>query len=312
MYSNIKRDSEYISYLLSFIHREYGFEAIDLMPAKRGFYGETWRLDTTAATYFLKLVYASEHINTYKRSFPLIQHLCDHGIDYISQIIKAKNGNFYTEFDGAILGVFNWINGELTETDETKVPEYQMLAKVYTVPTDGVCIPREDFSGSISDVFYKQWESLNDSKLLALLEKNRGKIEHRAQRLKQFAILCQLQIDNTPYFITHGDAGGNLIVGGDKHFLVDWDNPLLAPPERDAWVMCSKNWAREAFQTALHDNGIKHTLRTECLAYYCYNFFFYYLTAFLDASTNADTVEEYIDGWIKNSINYCENWYDGV
>jgi len=265
-------------------------------------------LDTPDTSYFLKLVYAKEHIETYKRSFPLIQHLCNHGIDFISQIIKTKENHLFSEFDGAILGVFIWINGVLTETDETKIPEYQMLAKVYTVPTDGLCIPREDFSSNISDVFYKQWKSLNDTQLLALLEKNRVKIERRAQRLKHFAKLCQTQSENTPFFITHGDAGGNLIVDGDKYFIVDWDNPLLAPPERDAWVMCSKDWAREAFQTALCDNGIKHTLRTEILAYYCYNFFFYYLTAFLDASASADIVEEYIDGWIEDSIKYCENY----
>ena len=40
-----------------------------------------------------------------------------------------------------------------------------------------------------------------------------------------------------------GDAGGNFLVSRDKCFLVDWDGVLLAPPERDAWVMGFREWA---------------------------------------------------------------------
>ena len=304
MYSNVKRTKDYKNQMQDHIKNFFGIDAVSLIPAKRGFYGETWRLDTVDASFFLKLVYAAEHIESYKRSFSVLAHLCDHGIDFISRIIKAKGGRLYTEFDDAILGVFDWIDGELTETDETKIPEYRMLAKVYTVPTDGVCIPREDFSGRFTDIFFERWKSLDDTPLLALLKKNREKIEHRAKRLKHFANLCRN--GETSFFITHGDAGGNLIVNNGSYFLVDWDNPLLAPPERDAWVMCSRDWAREAFQTALHDNGISHTLSPERLAFYGYDFFFYYLNAFLDASADAKAVREYFNGWIEDSFKYFD------
>ena len=243
MYSSIQRDSKYVTFLLDYIRLEYGIDAVALTPAKRGFYGETWRLDAADTSYFLKLVYAAEHIDTYIRSFPVVEHLCKNGINFISRIVKTNDGRLYTEFDRAILGVFDWIDGELTETDDTKIPEYQMLAKVYSVPIDGICLPREDFSGNISDKFYEQWKSTKNAQLLALFEKNRDKIEHRAERLKHFAKLCQNK--NTPFFITHGDAGGNLMVNSSNYFIVDWDIPILAPPERDAWVMCSKDWAMQ-------------------------------------------------------------------
>ena len=88
------------------------------------------------------------------------------------------------------------------------------------------------------------------------------------------------------------------------------DNPLLAPPERDAWVMCSRNWAREAFQNALRQNGITYALQPQRLAFYCYDFFFFYLTAFLDTFAQTDTVEEYLDGWIKDSFEYADKLCD--
>lgn len=307
MYSNIPRSQEYQRRLLAFIRQEYRIDAAVLAPAKRGYYGETWRLDATNSSYFLKLVYPAAHRTAYERSFSIIQHLCDHGIDFISRIVKTKDGDLSTRFDDAVLGVFDWIDGENIETDATKIPEYQILAKVYGVPSGGVPILREDYSGTSADTFFEHWSALDNRQLHSLLEKNRAKLEHRAQRLQHFAELCRG--DTADFFITHGDAGGNLIVNDDRYFIVDWDNPILAPPERDAWVMCSRDWARDAFQNALAQNGIRHTLRLAQLAYYCYHFFFFYLTTYLDGFTQADTVreiEEYIDGWIKGSIQYAD------
>ena len=311
MYSNILRDNEYITCLKKFIYDNYNINTVSIKAAKRGYYGETWRIDTNGAGYFIKLVYPAVHAVTYERSFSIIQHLCDHGIDFISKIVKAKDGSLFSRFDGAVLGVFEWIDGDNIETDATKIPEYKMLARIYAIPACGISIPTENFSGRSADRFFKQWNALDNARLLPLLEKNRNKIEHRAARLKYFSGLCQDVTNVTKeYFITHGDAGGNLIKSGNKYYIVDWDNPILAPPERDAWVMCSRDWARDAFDDALRQNGIHYILRPERLAYYCYDFFFFYLCSYLDGFTQSDPVreiEEYIDGWIEKSFEYADN-----
>ena len=319
MYSNIVRSDEYKNCLLEFIKQTYNIEAAGFTPARRGFYGETWRLIAVDTSYFLKLDY-SPHQSVYENSFPVIEHLCNHGIDYISRIVKAADGRLSTRFDGAVLGVFDWIDGENVENDATKIPEYQMLAKIYAVPSVGVNIPREDFLGKSADRFFIYWKAAGDRQLLLLLEKNRAKLEHRAKRLKYYSGMCRGDAagfyithgDDADFYITHGDAGGNLVVSGDKYYIVDWDEPILAPPERDAWVMCSRGWARDAFHEAMRQNGISHTLRPERLAYYCYHYFFFYLISFLDAYKPTETVqaiEEYIDGWIEDSINYADNCF---
>ena len=304
MYSSIKRSDKYKRCLIDFIQHEYGINSVSIIPAKRGFYGETWRLNTEDTGYFIKLVYPAVHKSVYERSFPIIQHLCDHGIDFISRIVKTKDGRLFTLFDGAVLSIFDWIDGENVQNDKTKVEEYKMLAKVYTIPLFGISIPREDFSGNSSVTFFEKWRAIKNEPLRSLFEKNRAKIEHRAARLQHFSNLCR--VDITDFYITHGDAGGNVIENDDKYFIVDWDNPIFAPPERDAWFCMSFDWAMTAFSDALRDNGIKYTLRPERLAYYCYDFFFYYLNAYLDAQTQADTVEEYIDGWIEESFRYAD------
>ncbi|MFQ9992376.1 hypothetical protein [Ruthenibacterium lactatiformans] len=142
----------------------------------------------------------------------------------------------------------------------------------YTVPSDGVHIRREDFSGKSADMFFKQWALSKDSEILLLLEKNRAKLEYRSHRLQHFAALCRK--DTSHFYITHGDAGGNFFVSGDKAFLLDWDDVLLAPPERDAWVMGFRDWARCLFQRSLREQGIEYSLKPERLAYYSYYMFF--------------------------------------
>jgi hypothetical protein len=308
LYSNITRSDEYKQQLLDFIRRKYGIDAISIYPAKRGFYGETWRLEAANGNYFAKLVYASEHMGIYESSFPIIDHMNRHGIDFISKIVKTVRGELSAHYDSAVLGVFDWIDGELIETDDTKIPEYQMLAKVYTVPVEWLTIPREDFSARSADLFFRQCESLPpNAPIHAFFESHRVKIVHRAERLRLFSERCRN--DTSCFVITHGDAGGNFIMSGDKYYIIDWDTPILAPPERDAWVMCNRDWARCLFHKSLRENGIGYNLRPERLAYYLYHMFFFYLNAFLDSFTQTGDmqgVEGYMNGWIEESFQYAD------
>lgn len=313
LFSNVPRSIEYINRLLAFIQMEYQLDQpLSITPTKRGYYGETWRLDTLNNSYFIKLDYSIAHQSVYERSFPIIEHLNKHGISFISRIIKTSRGTLSAQFDGAVLGVFDWINGENVETDETKISEYKMLAKVYTISHDGLSIPVENFAGSSSDRFFEQWGELKNEQLCYLFEKKRTKLESRATRLKHFATMCHG--DTTGFHITHGDAGGNLIVNGDRYYIVDWDDPIVAPPERDAWnMLCYRDWAKCVFHKSLRNHGIDYTIRPERLAYYCYYNFFFYLTEYLDGFTQLNTtqlingIEQYFDGWTEDRAVYADN-----
>lgn len=316
MYSHIIRSDEYKRRLIDFIRLEYGIDLFVITPAKRGFYGETWKVNAADHCYFVKIDYSDAHKGIYERSFPIMEHLQSHSIDFISRIVKTSDGRLSTRYDGAVLGVFDWIDGENIETDETKMPEYQMLAKIYTVPADDISIPREDFSGNSPDKFFSLWDALGDAETCSLFENNCAKLERRAERLRHFAAICR--DDNTGFVITHGDAGGNLIVSGDKNYIVDWDDPILAPPERDAWnMLCYEGklgWAKCIFQKALRENGTDYTLRPERLAYYCYYYYFFYLTEFLDCLDRVgikEALHEYFnsDYWVENRTSYADNHF---
>ena len=311
---NIQRNEQYINQLKCFLYQEYEITANSITPATRGYYGETWRVDTKERHYFLKLDYFDRHKEKYAKSLEVVQYLCDNGIDYIGKIIKTLQGKLYSYFNTAILGVFEWINGENIESDDTKIPEYQMLGRIYPLTKIGFDIPTMDFSNNRAENFYYKWELLKEAPpckekdaILDLFRRKSNVLEHRASRLSYFATLCGNDISD--FFITHGDAGGNLIVNFEEYYIIDWDEVMYAPLERDTWVMCCHDWAIKAFADVLVKNGIYYTLRQERIAFYCYHMFFLYLGELLDdfmSLGKQEGIEELFTGWIEERIKYAD------
>jgi len=302
MYNNVHRDSEYINSLKAFIHKKYQINAFTITPAKRGYYGETWKLETANNEfYFVKVDYFLRHQKLFQDSLPVIDYLCNSGIDFIPKVVKTCNDELYAIFNSAVLGVFEWIDGENVETDETKTPEYQMLCKIYQLTKQGFDIPTVEFSDAAATRFYEKWEQLKGvsasvatGTIISIFEKHREKLSHRALRLLHFASLCQKNKDD--FYLTHGDAGGNFFVGNGRYYIVDWDEVMYAPLERDAWVMGCRDWARKLFNKTLRENNIQYELRLERLAFYCYHMYFHYLGEFFEDFTlhgRTESIEAY-------------------
>lgn len=314
MISQAKRDKQYISRLADFICEEYGITAISIVPAKRGYYGETWRMDAENGNYFLKLDYSPRHQIKYRNSLEVVEYLCDNGIDFISRITKTIAGDLFSIFNSAVLGVFVWVEGENIETDETKIPEYKMLSKIYPLTKQGFEIPSIEFSNERAQNFFAKWEQLEaeplseeNNAILAIFEQHQEALGRYAARLSYFSEICQK--DKSNFYITHGDAGGNLLVGNDNYYIIDWDEVMYAPLERDAWVMCCRDWALKAFSDALKQNNISYKLRPERLAFYCYHMFFLYLGEVLDDFTlygKRQEVEDYFGCWIIERMKYAD------
>ena len=94
-----------------------------------------------------------------------------------------------------------------------------------------------------------------------------------------------------------------------RRFLVDWDEAMYAPLERDAWVMGCYPWARTLFNKTLKENGIPYELRLERLAFLCYHMFFFYLGEFLACMPYWDMssrIKDYFEnGWILERLKFA-------
>ncbi len=311
---NDTQNEAYIARLKALIQREYNLSAASITPAKRGYYGETWRMDMAHGRYFLKLDHSPQHQIKYRNSLAVVDYLCAKGIDFAGTIVKTTSGDLYCAFGSAVLAIFDWIDGENLESDATKIPEYEMLCKLYAVSKPGFDIPRAEFSDAIASEFYSRFEQLKEQaadvqarNTCSFLEQKSDLLRHYAARLGYFAKRCGEDTSN--FYFTHGDAGGNLLSGAGGYFIPDWDEVMYAPPERDAWVMCCRQWAVCLFNKTLRKNRIDYQLQPCRLAYYCYHMFFYYLVEFLKGFTKGGLqteLEAYFDSWIMERMEYAE------
>ena len=314
-HNNILRDEEYICRLKSAIYEQYGIAAAEITPAKRGYYSETWKVKGDCGIYYLKMDYLPFHQKKFQQGLSVVEYLCGSGIDFVGTIVKTRDNKLYSNFDTALMGLFEWVDGENVETDRTKIPEYQMLCKIYPLTEPGLGIPTASFSDDAAVHFYEQWEALqrapkNDANdaVLSVFERFREEIAHCASRLSQLAGRCQS--DASCFYLTHGDAGGNFFIGNGRNYIFDWDEAMYAPLERDAWVMGCFDWARKLFDDTLKENNIPYKLRPERLAFYCYHMYFFYLGEFLTVHPICDQsqriIEYFENGWIKSRIKFAD------
>ena len=312
---NIQQGSSYLKDFEDFLWKEYGFTTLAIAPAKRGYYGETWQIRTVDSCYFAKLDYFPHHQKIFQKSLPVVDYLCESGVDFINTIVKTKSGNLHSFFKSAVVGIFEWIDGDNVETDDTKEMEYQMLCQIYPLTKSGLDIPVATFSNEMAVRFFEEWgkvkERLQCDKnrtVDQLLENHRPSLQHCATRLSHISSLCQR--DNDHFYITHGDAGGNFLISKEKPYIVDWDEVMIAPLERDAWVMGCHDWARKLFDDTLIRNGIPYQLRLERLAFYCYHMFFFYLGEYLEGHKvydKSEQIEDYLtDSWITERLRFAD------
>jgi len=301
------RDEAWLGRLREVLRLEYGLTITALSAAPRGYYAETWKATSGTNDYFVKLD-TTDHQQRLRASLPAIDHLWRHGIHFIPRVIHTIDGRLFTEFAAGTLAVFDWIPGHNVETDDTKYAEYDMLAQVYAAPLGDDPIPRLEFGCDMADRFFAVWGTLDPgSPADQELQAHRQIIELRAKRLEHLAKLCRG--DESGIYVTHGDAGGNFMIDRAACYIVDWDEIMLAPPERDAWVMCTQPWARQVFDDALERHGVVYTLKTERLAYFCYHMLFFYLTEVLSGFNKSDPaieVRDLLEGWAKSRMEWAD------
>lgn len=271
--------------LTALLSSEYGMQVKTVRPAKRGFYGETWDVQADEGRYFVKADFWRHHKESYQASLPAVRQMTSRGISFVPRIAETRDDRLCCPFQEGVAAVFAYAAGDLSE-DVSVTQLYDCLAKVYLLDPHGMELKTEAFDIAPLLTFQDLRDRipLPDEVGRALSQREPDLVRY-AERLKTFSAACK---DNQKNFhITHGDAGGNCIVNGDQLFLVDWDSVMLAPIERDAWIYLCERRQMEEVHSVLAANGIRYTLEKNRLCYYCYAFFFYYLSEYLRSMADA-------------------------
>jgi hypothetical protein len=314
-------DKEYIERLAVFLQSMYGVDAISIVPAKRGFFGETWCVHANTGDYFVKIDFWDYHKELYRKSFAIIDYLGRNGISDILKIRKTLQGELYSMFDQGVLGLFDFVEGENTEEYPSEML-FSRLASIYKLTGEGLPIERERFGTDIVETFRGMLACLESSvtesarRIRGSVTMHAERIAHCERRLSLFSDRCRHNLAD--FHITHGDAGGNCILDGDNMTIVDWDAPLMAPIERDAWFYMREPNLIETFNHVLQSNGIHYALDSNRLCYYAYFSFFYYLTEYIKAyrfieienkrAILAEDMAESFDSWVMRVLDVADTF----
>jgi spectinomycin phosphotransferase len=233
--------------IVSCLQAEYGLEVsvVTFLPLGYDFHTAVYRVDTCDdTTYFLKLR---------KGPFDLIsvsvpQFLSGLGIQAIISPLTSLTGQLTGRLEDYTIILYPFIPGkdgyQVELCDQHWIELGRTLKIVHSVqvpPTLATLIPHEAYDPQWRESvkrFLTQVDQVpyNDplaEKLSAFLKSEQQKISQLVSRAEELAEHLQHQAGDI--VLCHSDAhpGNYLISDRAELYLVDWDNPIFAPKERD-------------------------------------------------------------------------------
>jgi spectinomycin phosphotransferase len=181
-------------------------------------------------------------------SVVLPKFLSDRGIVQIIAPLTTKTGQLWTSLDAFKLILYPFVEGhngyEIELSDRHWVNFGTTIKSIHTVevpPPLTRRIQQETYSPQGRKIVKAFLERVENEvfdgpvagKLVAFLKARRAEILDLVGRAERLA--HALQARSPEFVVCHSDLhAGNILIGAnDDHYIVDWDNPILAPKERD-------------------------------------------------------------------------------
>ncbi len=236
--------------LKDILTKHYKLSIKTLTKWKRGYVGETYVLKTKNQKYFVKIVDLNSSENI-KKSLPILKELHEQGVEKINYPIITINNKLGISFEKKFLTLYNFIEG-VNDFNYNFEKYSELIALIHSKTTSIVGTPKkENFSipflknltRDTKTLTKKEFSNIYQKKLQKIFIDNQSWFIPKLQRL--VSLSSNLQRRHFDLVLTHGDAPGN-IIHNDKGevSLIDWDDLLLAPRERDTWFHISnKNQA---------------------------------------------------------------------
>lgn len=235
-------------------------------------------------TYFVKLKWDHFH----DTNIAILELLQMAGIQQLIPPIKTVAGTQIQQVNDFTLIVYPFVEGQdgfsCSLTDEQWVALGRALKQVHEVhvPTSlKARTRREEFSPKWRDAvrsLYTHIEEVpaNDeiaSNLWKFLQENKSIIQQLVDRSEQFSQKASSR--PLKFVLCHSDIhGGNVLVNGTEAlYIVDWDDPILAPKERDLMFIgggVGNVWNKPYEQTLFYQGYGQTDVDWTLLAYYRY------------------------------------------
>lgn len=233
--------------IIDCLKANYGIAAALLTPLPIGadMNASVYKAETRdGQSYFVKL----KRGHRYDMSVAILALLQASGIQQIIPPIKTTNGELTQHINDFTLTVYPFIDGQngfcYNLTDDQWIALGKVLRQVHEF----------DVPSSIKDLIRKEaysnkWrevvraldahidENLNGDetalKLQSFMREHRAVIHHLVNRAE--ALSQKIQEQSPEFVLCHSDIhGGNVLIDeSGSIFIVDWDDPIMAPKERD-------------------------------------------------------------------------------
>lgn len=241
--------------IINWIKTVYGIEVIKLefLPLGADMNASIYKAITHDKSYFVKLKWGHHHNNSLE-IVELLHLLHKAGIQVIPAL-KTINGHFTQRIEDFTLTIYPFVEGQDGFNRHLTNEQWQKLGKSLR-QLHKIVFPPEIRKQIRHETYSSKWREIVRS---YLLQTENEKVQHENQtnqneialKLSNFIKekiliinrllaraedLSQKVHELSPEFVLcHSDIhGGNVLLDeNDTLFIVDWDDPLMAPKERD-------------------------------------------------------------------------------
>jgi spectinomycin phosphotransferase len=270
--------------IIDCLSTSYGIEVATLkfLPLGADMDASVYKADAhDKSSYFVKLKRGHHH----DIGIAIVELLHNAGIKQIIPPIKTTHSQLTRLIDDFTLIVYPFIDGQNGFSRILKNEQWLTLGKtlrqvheVNVPPLIQQQVRREEYSPKWRDIVrslytYLEAEPIGDEialKLSAFMNDNLSTIRRLVDRAEQLAQV--LQRASPQFVLCHSDVhGGNVLLDDDAIYIVDWDDPIMAPKESDLMFIGGgvANVWNNSHEEALFYKGYGRTeINKQILSYY--------------------------------------------
>lgn len=284
-YSMIEKSSLSEQPIIDCLKIYYGIEVATLtfLPLGADMDASVYKAQTyTQSSYFVKLKRGHHH----DISTTIIELLYRSGIQQVIPIIKTIRGQTTQPIGEYTLTVFPFVDGQDGFNRDLTDDQWYTLGKVMR-KIHAINVPASIQAKIRHETYSPKWRQFVRSlyplidadpigdeiaiNLLTFMKKHKAAIHRLVDRAEQLA--QKVQDQSSHFVLCHSDLhGGNVFIDkNDTLYILDWDDPILAPKERDLMFIgggvanvWNKPQENELFYKGYGKTDVNRTL----LAYY--------------------------------------------
>ncbi|HSW86442.1 MAG TPA: phosphotransferase [Rhabdochlamydiaceae bacterium] len=266
------------------LNKDYGLEvaALSFLPIGADMNASVYKAKAHNHSYFVKLK-RGHHDDI---GLILLALLHEAGIKEIIPPVKTVRGKLTQNVDDFTLIVYPFVEGQDAFSRHLTNDQWFTLGKVvrqiheFEVPIAiQARIRRETYSTKWRKIVHSLLLDMGKNtnrdetaiKLLSFMKDHKTEIERLVHRADELA--KKIQEESPKFVLCHSDIhGGNVLVDEKNHlYIVDWDEPIMAPKERDLMFIgggVANVWNLPHEEEFFYKGYGKAEINREILAYY--------------------------------------------